>query len=130
MPTMVEFSGAIYPTKLEGNSIPPMRGVSLTPTLKNKPLNRGKPLFWQYAKGSALRDGKWKLVRSGKDWELYDMSNDRTETSDLAASNPERVKRMGAAWDTWYRGCTGNDFKLPVKKKKTKKSRKKGATGK
>ena len=34
-------------------------------------------------------------------WELYDMTTDRVERNDLAASQPVLVRRLGAAWDAW-----------------------------
>ncbi|MDP8243659.1 MAG: hypothetical protein P9L94_06230 [Candidatus Hinthialibacter antarcticus] len=34
-------------------------------------------------------------------WELYDLSKDRTETNNLVEKYPERVKEMSAAWDGW-----------------------------
>ena len=34
-------------------------------------------------------------------WSLYDMEADPTETRDLAAEQPDRVKRMGEMFDAW-----------------------------
>ena len=34
-----------------------------------------------------------------REWELYDLTSDRTETRDLAADEPERVAELAAAWD-------------------------------
>jgi arylsulfatase len=31
-------------------------------------------------------------------WELYNLDEDRTELNDLAASQPDRLKRMAAEW--------------------------------
>ncbi|MGV3541117.1 MAG: hypothetical protein ACO1OQ_14975, partial [Rufibacter sp.] len=48
------------------------------------------------------------LVSTGKpqppytgDWELYDMSVDRTETTDVAAKHPEKVKELENLWQAW-----------------------------
>jgi arylsulfatase len=49
-----------------------------------------------------VREGKWKLVAmEDQPWELYDMESDRTEMHNLAAQQPERVRRMATAWDEW-----------------------------
>jgi arylsulfatase len=50
-----------------------------------------------------VRAGQWKLVAKGPagKWELYDMQADRTETHDLAQSQPERVSQMRKQWETW-----------------------------
>jgi arylsulfatase len=82
---------------------------------------RDEPLYWQYGSGSAIRDGKWKLVRARSTWELYDMSVDRTETNDLAVKYPDRVEQMGKQWNAWYKDCTGSEYQLAKKKKRKSK---------
>jgi arylsulfatase len=84
-----------------------MDGVSLVPAFKGQTIGRSKPLFFQFNKGSAIRDGQWKLVRNSPTWELYDLSVDRTETHNLAAKRPELVGQMNAAWLAWWKDCTG-----------------------
>ena len=44
--------------------------------------------------------GDWKLVAARKDgpWELYDLASDRTETTDLAAKEPEKVRELADLW--------------------------------
>jgi arylsulfatase A-like enzyme len=34
---------------------------------------------------------------------LYDLSNDQSETNDLAAIHPEKVKHLAALWQQWAR---------------------------
>lgn len=44
------------------------------------------------------------VILSGTDvakWELYDLSDVRTESENVAAANPDRVDSMKAAWRTW-----------------------------
>jgi len=41
----------------------------------------------------AVRDGDWKLILGGKT-ELYNISQDRNEKTNLAAEFPERVRKM------------------------------------
>jgi arylsulfatase len=36
-----------------------------------------------------------------KPWELYDISCDRCELTDLAAAHPDVVQELGAAWKAW-----------------------------
>ena len=49
-----------------------------------------------------MRQGNWKLVAlSGKPWELYDLSVDRTEMHNLAKEQPERVKTMAEIFKGW-----------------------------
>ncbi len=110
MPTVLDITGAKYPGASKQAKIPPMDGVSLLPALKGQTIARSKPLFFQYNKGSAIRDGQWKLVRDSSTWELYDMVADRNEMHNLATERPELVKQMDAAWLAWWKDCTGSDW--------------------
>ena len=102
MATCVDVGGAAYPKQRGGREILPMEGVSLRPALSGKPLARPSPLFWEHEGNRAVRDGQWKLVsRFGRPWELYDMTNDRSELHDYASEQPDRVRDMSAAYDAW-----------------------------
>jgi len=110
MPTLVDITGAQYPGSSKQPNISPMDGVSLLPAFKGEAIARAKPLFFQFGKGSAIRDGQWKLVRMGLTWELYDLAADRNEMHNLATQQPELVKQMDATWLAWWKGCTGSDW--------------------
>jgi arylsulfatase A-like enzyme len=90
MPTLAELAGA-QPLKTDG--------LSIVPTLLGRPKQQ-KPheyLFWGGGRATAVRMGKWKAVRRGKGpWQLYDLSKDIGESNDLAAANPDVVKRIQA----------------------------------
>ena len=105
MATCVDVAGATYPTTHGGEAILPREGVSLRPAFAGQPLERKAPIFFEHEGNRAVRDGNWKLVAKGPAgaWELYDMIADRTEMHDLAAQQPERVRAMVAAWETWAR---------------------------
>ncbi len=63
---------------------------------------------------SAWIDGDWKLHRiagSGGEkvrFELYNLAADRVEENDLYAAQPERVKRMKAALESWQKSVVGS----------------------
>jgi arylsulfatase len=104
MPTVVELAGATYPKEHAGRTIQPMEGKSLVPLLTSAAgeFHRDQSIFWEHEGNRAVRDGRWKLVaEEDKPWELYDMSVDRGEMNNLAATDPERVKSMSAAWDAY-----------------------------
>ena len=57
----------------------------------------GRQFVVEEARGLALRDGPWKLVqRPKKADELYDLSVDVGEASNVAADHPERAAAMAA----------------------------------
>jgi len=105
MPTLMEVSGSDYPEFYNGYEIAQYEGVSLVPSFRNKSLKREDALYFEHMGRRAIRDGRWKLVtyEQGADgrWELYDMEADRTETNDLSAKHPDRVKKMNEMWLQW-----------------------------
>ena len=91
--------GVIAPKQIEG--------VDLIPFVTGK--NSGTPhetLFWRQGGKTAIRHGDWKLVRMGKrltagkaKWELYDLSKDISEETNLARSHPERLTELVKLWE-------------------------------
>jgi arylsulfatase len=102
LPTILDATGAAYPREYQGQVIQPIEGVSLRPALEGHALARTQPLFWEHEGNRAVRSGNWKLVSTYPNgWELYDMSADRVERNDRAASHPDIVKTLAAEWDGW-----------------------------
>ncbi len=106
MPTFLELAGGDYPQSRKGNAIIQEEGVSLVPVLKaeKEEVKRTAPLFWHWAKNRAVLDGSWKLVweaKGKKEWELYNLNLDRTETNDVAAEHASKVNQMKQKWEAW-----------------------------
>jgi arylsulfatase A-like enzyme len=77
-------------------------GVSFMPLLAGKTTEvPERTLFWRVGKQNVLRKGDWKLIRNGKEWQLYDLARDLGETTNLAAREPARVQQMLLLWDQW-----------------------------
>ncbi len=102
MATCVELAHADYPIDYNGNSIQCQEGVSLVPAFAGKSLNRTRPLFWEHEGNRAIRIGDWKLVsKHPGDWELYNITTDRTEMNNVAGVQSERVDEMAKHWNAW-----------------------------
>lgn len=96
MATLPDLTGRPLP---QGET--PPQGVSLMPLFEGRPLpERTHPLLFEHEGNRALVEGDWKLVAKGPKgkWELYDLAADRNELRDLAATHPDRVRRMAARW--------------------------------
>jgi len=104
-PTFYELSGATYPSTFNNVKSNPLVGKSLVPLLEGKApeVNRGEPLFWERAGNRAARKDKWKIVSTypSYKWELYDLSNDRGETTDLSSKSPEIVDQLSTEYFKW-----------------------------
>jgi arylsulfatase len=113
MPTALAAAGVDYPKTFAGHEVIPVEGVSLLPAFNGERVERGKPLFWEHEGNRAVRDGKWKLVsRFPQDWELYDLDADPTETKNLAAENPDKVKELAALHEAWSERCNVRPWSL------------------
>lgn len=84
-----------------------VEGVDLIPFLKGEKTGRPhKTLFWRQGGKTAIRHGDWKLLRMDKGpepgrskWELYDLSKDVSEESNLATTYPQRLAEMISLWE-------------------------------
>jgi arylsulfatase A-like enzyme len=95
MPTIAELAGVECPKGIDGISFVPA-------LLGEEPTGRKQAqhdfLYWESPGNVAVRMGTWKAVRSRQrqDWKLFDLAKDISETTDVAAANPDVVKRMAA----------------------------------
>jgi arylsulfatase len=102
MATCVDLAGAEYPKEFQGRTITLPEGKSLAPIFRGQQREGNDVLAWEHFGARALRRGDWKLVaRKNRAWELYDVSNDRSELNDLSARRPELVRELAALWEQW-----------------------------
>lgn len=92
-------------------------GVNLLPFISGE--NTKAPheaLYWRFGGQIALRKGDWKLVKAATDEhpvgelgfkgsadgaELYQLSKDVGEKTNLAAQEPAKLKELSDAWNAW-----------------------------
>jgi arylsulfatase A-like enzyme len=87
-------------------------GVNIVPHLAGDVQTPPHPrLFWRVrARDFAVREGAWKLIEpNGKPAQLYDLEKDSSETSDVAAAQPEIAQRLAATLAEWRK-----ELKPPV----------------
>ena len=87
MPTLADIA-KVEPPKTDG--------LSILPTLIQKGQQKQHNyLYWEYQGQIAVRKGKWKAYKGNKiDWELYDISKDKEEKSNLALENREILNQL------------------------------------
>lgn len=95
-----------FPTLCEAASLPTpnqLDGESLWPSIiQGKTLTRSKPMLWifpEYGGQVAVRLGNLKVLRQElkaktgpRDWEVYDLAKDPSETSNLAATHTDTIQ--------------------------------------
>lgn len=106
--TVLELTGVEHPSTRGADVLPP-EGASMLGVWRGEQQDPGAAqrfLYWEHEGNAAVRQGNWKLVRKyPQDWELYDLSTDRTELHDVSASHPELVARLAAAYQEWADRC-------------------------
>ncbi len=92
LPTLADLAGAAVPPQVDG--------ISVLPSILGKPQALDRKLYWeQYSGGfeQAVRWGKWKGIRrSGKNFELYDLSQDIAEARNVGDAHPTVVQEIEA----------------------------------
>jgi arylsulfatase A-like enzyme len=119
VPTVYEILGVEAPATYRGLDQLPVTGHSFAHVL-NDPLapSRNTVQYFEMFGSRALVADGWKAVSKhvpgadydAESWELYDLNTDRSECSDLAAEQPERLAAM---IDLWWREAERNDV-LPL----------------
>lgn len=98
LPTFLDFAGG----KPSGKNID---GVSLKNLLLNGTELKKRDLFWSFSNKTAVRSGKWKLVKiisKGKNHiELFNLENDLSEKNDLSDAEPQVVSEMLEKLESW-----------------------------
>ena len=104
VPTLLEVAGGRRFETWQGTPVPPPPGKSLLPVFQQDGTVQHDGLWWLHEGNRAARLGNWKLVAAGRDapWELYDLSRDRSESQNLAADHPEKVREL----EQWWTQCT------------------------
>ncbi|MGE4550431.1 MAG: arylsulfatase, partial [Opitutales bacterium] len=96
LPTCLDLADSAFPEKHEGRELIPLDGSSMLPLLLGEKRERAPFYAWFWSGNRAYRKGDRKLVWDSriKKWELYDLAQDRCETTDLAKKHPEEVKAL------------------------------------
>ena len=133
-PTMLEVIGLGLPKVMNGVDQMPLHGTPMTYTFAgaSAPTKKKVQHFEMLGHRGIVADG-WKAVtlhlpRTTMDqdvWELYDLNTDFSETNDLAAANPDKLRELEALW--WEEAAkykvlpvddgSGSRLRRPVRKK-------------
>jgi len=91
-PTLSELAGAKTPSDVDGLSIlPEILGAETV----GRKQEQHEFLYWEYGSQVAVRIGSWKAIKvKNAPWALYDLTQDVSETKDVADQHPELIERV------------------------------------
>ncbi len=117
MATAVDLAGASYPTSGEAGPIQPLEGKSLVPALRGEAIER-EAIYWEHEGNRAIRMGDYKLVSQfPREWELYNIAEDRSEQHNLVNEEPELAKKLQGMWEAYADRAKVVDWASFTKKK-------------
>ena len=114
LPSLTKMVGIQLPESYHGD------GMDRSAVFFGKPSLRGKDMFWEYGRNNiafrypngrdkspnlAVRSGSWKLLMNsdGTDVELYNVIEDKYETTNLAAENPKITLNLKNKLMSWWK---------------------------
>lgn len=113
LPTLASLAGARVPPQTD------IDGQNMERALKGTPVERARPLFWDLREDTVgnpinrspkliIRDGPWKLLLNPDTGhlELYNIPKNSLEVDNVAAENPEVVRRLSARLRAWKQNPT------------------------
>ena len=101
---------ALRAAGFEMGAAPKLEGIDLMPYMTGRKTGlKDRYLFWDNSVNWAVRDREWKLVSTssrggsprGRVNGLFRLSNDKSESRDLAGAYPEVAKRLETALERW-----------------------------
>jgi len=107
MATCLDLAQTKIPETFNGNKIIKHSGKSLTPIFNGSTEQiHEEPIFWEHEGNKAVRFGDYKLVQDWEkgiddNWELYNISIDRTEQNNLIGILPDKSNEMISMYNDW-----------------------------
>jgi arylsulfatase len=105
MPTLLKLAEVPYPDKYKDVKIHRLIGKSMLPVLKgdSTQIHSNDGMGWELFEMKAYIKSQWKILRlplpfGSGDWQLYDLSTDPGETTDLSKQHPEIREELIRQW--------------------------------
>ncbi len=122
LPTVAELTGAKVPSGIDG--------LSLVPTLIGEAAAGHAQaehdfLYWEIGGWIAIRQGNWRAVKApkGKEWELYDLSTDPSESKDLSGAQADVLAKLVALAENAHEPVREGTFKTTVRHERDRRAK-------
>ena len=79
----------------------PLDGEDIKPVLGGKRALYDRTFFWRTRTQGAVRSGKWKYIREGKNEFLFNLSVDEREQANYKDKEPQTLERLRGEFNNW-----------------------------
>ena len=79
----------------------PFDGMDIRPVLSAQQPLFDRTFFWRTLDQGAMRSGRWKYIRDGKNEYLHDLTADEREQANFAGSRAKKLADMRAEFNEW-----------------------------
>ncbi len=79
----------------------PLDGRNIWPALRDNQPSPVESYYWIWRDEDAIRTDQWKLHRFFNRYELYDITQDETESTNVAEAHPEVIEALVPKMDAW-----------------------------
>ncbi|KAJ7496872.1 alkaline-phosphatase-like protein [Mycena latifolia] len=109
-PTILDMAGVTHPAPTyQGREVVHMRGKTMFPWITGTGESIHEEDFiqgWETCGRAACRQGAWKIVflpkpKGPERWQLYNLTDDPGETTDLSESHPDKLAHLMKLWDQY-----------------------------
>ena len=82
----------------------PLDGEDLMPVLIGQHSSSDRTFYWRTVRQGAMRSGKWKYIREGKNESLFNLAVDEHEQADFKDAEPRTLELLRGKFSNWESG--------------------------
>jgi arylsulfatase len=120
-PTLLAAAGTAFDALVNGVAQLPVAGRSILPTFTSPGAPGRQTQFFELRGNRAITDGDWRAVAmhdcdkpyADDSWQLFNIRQDFSESTDLAARYPARLAHLKALWDSEWQHWVGTPVPQP-----------------
>jgi len=82
----------------------PLDGEDLMPVLIGQHSSSDRTFYWRTRRQGAMRSGRWKYIREGKNESLFNLAVDEHEQADFKDAEPRTLELLRGKFSNWESG--------------------------
>lgn len=120
-PTLLAAAGTAFDAVVDGVAQLPVAGRSILSTFTNGQASARSTQFFELRGNRAITQGDWRAIAihdcdtpyTADTWQLFNLRQDFSESTDLAARYPGKLAQMRTLWDQEWQRWVGTPLPAP-----------------